>query len=331
MKTIFKLSAKSLYCSFSKKIILFFIAFFLTGSLRVCSSEYMDKILTFIPEKSSFLILADMTSLKEAEFSESLSEREEFPQEYRDFIQMTGINPEEDIRYIAGFGIFEDIEDSPVGGVIVRAEYDKEKLLSLIKEESRDRAKELRETKLSSITLYSLSFESDEEDVEFWISFPEDGYVLLGGYDALELIDTLIKDKKGYLSRESALYRYAAPPRSSSIISAALILGSDMIPEEMLMVNPLIAGLAGLEAVQLALGLEDSALEVIIYGFRDDEMENAQLAGMLNGFKGMAMMGASENPDAMEYIQRITVSHSAEAVSLRLVIPKELLFPPEEE
>jgi len=316
-----------------KTLAVSFLVSYSIAPLKASASGYLEGLMKYIPGSSDFLILGDIGAADEGAYTDSVFTEDDIPETYTEFLNNTGINPEEDIHFIAGFGFIGGLNDMPVGGAVIRMDYEEEKLLESLRAEREKLGVPVNEKQLSRLTLYGFPVEREGGEVEIWIAFPDSEHLLIGNPEGLSLINSLIEEGEGQLTGESPIYGFAFP-EEGYLLSAALILNDNLFsPDsaEFLTANPIIAALKGLEAIQFTLGFDERVLHLVLNGFRNNEVENAQLAGMLNGFKGMMMMASAENPEAAMYMDMVNIFYSPDSVTLRAVIPESMFAPGEEE
>ncbi|NLB35270.1 MAG: hypothetical protein GX817_05595 [Elusimicrobia bacterium] len=302
--------------------------------LKADSADYLDGLMQYIPADSEFLILGDIAAANEWALAySSFTEDDILDDVYGRLFENSGIDPVKDIHFLAGFVSLNESYDGGAGAVVVRLDFEKKKFLeSLIYERGKLDFPPAKKNELSHMELYDFPLLGEEGELEVWIGFPDKKHLVIGNLEGFELINNLIEKGQGQLTSESPIYEFANL-KENYFLSAAIMLNENLFSSDMvefLADNPIVGALQGIEAIQLTIGFEEESMHLVLNGLRESELENAQLAGMLNGFKGMMMMAAMEAPELAEYMDMINIDYSSDAVTLRVILPEEIFVIEEE-
>jgi hypothetical protein len=275
------------------------MAVFYIDVQRVVSIEYVNNLIT---EK-----------IEDDETSEELSEYEEFK-------ARTGINPLKDIHFVVGAITGETEKGKEEGVGIINLNYDKDQLLSAIKEkieeekgeegeEEEKEVDELIEEEYNGFTIYKVKEEKCEEEEgaeekeeeehgeeeeehgekkdDECFTFLDKSNIAIGNENGVKsVIDVLAKNKDNIFKNEGFSSLLKETNYKATLWGAALV-PPDVI-KEAISEKPELVILEAVNAASVALDYENQNFIAEIKIMSHDPTKNQELADNLNGYKDMA-------------------------------------------
>lgn len=276
----------------------------------------MDAALKLLPMDSKAVFYVDLKKVMSLESVNQALKSDKNYQEMQEFINKTGINPQEDIHYILG-SLTSMEGDNQEGVIIANLNYNKESMINLIKEESET---EILESEYSGHTIYT----TEEAEQMGSFCFLDENNVLIGNDSSIQsVIDILKNDSANVLENEemSAMIQQANKD--------ALAWGTFLIPSETVKEatssNPMLENLGSVKAAAMFFDYKNESYIGEIKLMSADPEKNKQVAELLNGLKAFGSMGAAENPALGDLMNKIEISSGDEFVKIYANIPETLI------
>jgi len=252
--------------------------------------------------------------MKDDMMFDDISKKQKLFKNYQDFIEKTGIDPKKDIKS-AIVAIFSELDEKePELSLIANLNYDKQKLLALLKESGKD----FQTSDFNGMTIFS---GKNEKGKEAGFIFLTENIITAGSLEGVKKVAGLVAGKSGKnILSDPKMKSYMDKVGSSSIFSFIF-----RFPEKM-------KGMKGNSMIQA-----DFSKAEALYGNVDfnsntwmgkfvlvsyNEEGNTNLVTTLNGLKGLGAMGG---PEIAELINNIDISATAESIVLSFKISSELL------
>ncbi len=297
------------------------------GDKGVGSAKGED-LLTFVPENAAGMLAVNFKKVAELEVFnktiEDLKKKQPEPEEkgfksYQDFIDQTGIDPQKDIHALV-LAFFGDLKISgqsePDFAAVLSLNYDKDKMLGLIKSKLAEEKEDLKEEKYQNLTIFKAK---DEKGKNVAFSFISDRLIVVGRDIQVKLVIDLSKGKgknifnnkkvKPYLkeiSGQMASFFFNFPEEGKKVHDAGMFK-MDLSKAELFFGHVNYKGDAWTGEIQLV---------------SHNPEGNEQLVTTLNGMKGMAAMGG---PEIAELVGNINLSATADAIKISFSLSNELL------
>ncbi|MFQ6070403.1 MAG: DUF3352 domain-containing protein [Candidatus Aminicenantales bacterium] len=275
------------------------------------------RVLKLIPEEVKAIFVIDIHKAMETDLIKNLLEQEKENKEFLQFMEKTGIDPQEDIYYIAAAVTGTTEEAVKKGVIIINLDYDKETLLSLLKKEAEE---ELKEEDYDGITIYTV----DNNGKSKAGAFLDSSHIIAGSEKEVKrVIDTYRKNASNILENKemSNLLKHT---NTRAIVWGVTLLPATSgvkIPERF---EPL-RFLQVLESATFYFDYRKDNLISEIRIFSKDQEKNQKIMDMLQGAKAFASLSASEEPVINEFLDRIEISSQADFIQVYTKIPSELL------
>ena len=282
----------------------------------------VDDMLRFVPEDANGVIFIDFHKAVSTEMADKAIKESKDYQKYQEFIQMTGIDPQKDIYFVTV--ALSEVAQKVEGGAIVNMKFDKEALLTLVKKKAEEEGQEVKEEDYNGIPIYTLGEEKGEKGEPEYFTFLDDSNII-AGKDVLvkSVIDVMQKRKENVLKNKALSDLIAKTDKN------AMIWGTVLIPSEAMnkvaSENPMLANLQSVNAASLAFDYKDKNVIAEIKVMSGNEEKNKQVAELLNGFKAMGSMLASQKPEIGELINNIEITSAADHVKIYAKVPEEVI------
>ncbi|MFC2169797.1 hypothetical protein ACFLRM_04450 [Acidobacteriota bacterium] len=279
-----------------------------------------EDILSMIPQDAKGVFFVDIHKAMSTEIASKAIEEDKNYQKYQEFIEKTGIDPKEDIYFLAAAATKDIGSENKTGVAIINLKYNADKLISLIKEEIKKEQGELIEKDYNGFTVYS----TEKEDKKGAFVFVDASNIVAGiESDVLSVLDVLEKKKENMFKNE-ALSGLVAQTNKEAIFWGAMIIPSETMAKAT-SENPMLRSLESLKSASLFFDYQNNSIIAEIKALSDNEEKNKQVADLLNGIKAMGAMASAEKPEIGELMDRVEISYAADHVKISANIPEELV------
>jgi len=324
-----------------------------------------ENALKLIPKDVMAVFFIDIHRVMTIEFIRNLIEEKENDEtsdeltDLQEFKAKTGIDPEKDINFIVG-AITGDTEKGKEEGVgIVNLTYNKDLLLSMIKEEiakekeeeheeqaeeehaeeeEGEEEHELIEEEYNGFTIYTVKEECEEEEEGEEeekeehgekheggesFAFLDKSNIAIGNKNAVKsVIDVLAKKKESILKNEelSALL--------TKVDKKAIFWGAALIPpdaiKEAISEKPELVILEDVNAASISLDYKNTNIIADIKIMSSDPTKNQELADNINGYKDMAALIQIQDLNMAEILDRIEITSFPDHINIYTSFPEDL-------
>lgn len=297
-------------------LVLFFTASCQKGE-KAAGPAGSENLLKLIPADVNAVIYMDLKDVLNTEFvNKSIKDNEDY-QKYQEFIEKTGMDPQQDI-YGAALGI-KDMQQSEKAMIVVNLKYDMEKIKAFMMEKADEEGNSLQETEYSGVTLLSM------EDDDMAMAPLDDSHMVLGNSPEglMAVIDVYQKKADNCLSNE-AITELLDKTNKSAMMWGGVVLPAEN-KEEMIGSNPMLQGLESMRAMAFYFDYKNANVEIEVKILSDDASKNKQIADFLTGLKSFGSMAAAEKPEIGELVNKIDVTSTEDHVRVYANIPEELI------
>lgn len=281
-------------------------------------SASVDDMLRLVPEDAIGVFFIDFHKAMSTEMVNKAIKESKGYEKYQEFIQITGIDPQKDIYFVAA-AVTEATEKAK-GGAIVNMKFDKEALLSLVRAKAAEEGQEITEEDYNGVPVYSV-WEKGEATL---FTFMDDSNIIAGNDVVVRSIIDVLQKKKENVFKNKALSDLIAKTNKS-----AMIWGAMLIPEEAMSKvasqNPMLGSLQSINAASMYFDYKNTNLIAEIKVMSSDEEKNKEVADLLNGVKAMGSMAAAQKPEIGELVKNIEIASTADHVKIYASIPEELI------
>lgn len=296
-----------------KYFIIVGVVFFLVSFTLFCAQQVApEKGLSFLPKESTFLFSANMTKLAATEFYNKVREEPEALEKYNEFVQKTGIDPEKHLERII-FSIPPDVAESRGFAVAAFGTFDREKILTAIKEEE-----EVETSTYEGLEIYT--FPAEEEPI--CMSFLAEGCIAFGCPETIKKMIELSQGKGESIEDNAEMMELL-----KDVNQEDMFWGVGLLPEALrqkAMANPMTKSFASLRSVILSMNAE-KGFDFYLMSRSDEEEDAKLLADAFKGFIALGKMGAGEKPDLLEALDNIKVDVKKNAVTISMHLSEDLM------
>lgn len=297
-------------------VFFFFISCGKKVSAPKAGSASADDMLSLVPENAKGVIMVDFHKAMSTEIaSKAIQENKDY-QKYQEFIKKTGVDPQKDI-YLVAIAATEVIKQGDTkGAAIINLKYNKDALLSLIKEQEG----KITEEDYNGFTIYS----TEKENEGGYFSFLDESNAVAGNKEGVKSIIDVLQKKKENVFKNQALSALIAKTNKDALLWGAFTIS----PETMTKVaskNPMLSNLKTINAATMYFDYKNKNIIVEIKVMSSDESKNQQIADLLNGVKAMGSMAAAKKPEIGELVNKIEITSATDNVKIYASVPEELI------
>lgn len=313
------------FAAFGTVIILALFVFISCGkqpSAPKAGSAKAEDMLSLIPRDVTGVFFIDFHRASAIETVDKIIKEDKNYQEYQEFVEKSGIDPQQDIYFIAmGIkGAMAQAQAKANATGIVNLKYDKETLLSLIKEKAAEEEGELDEEAYNGLTVYS--WKGKKEGGGF--TFLDESNIVLGDAGNVKAVIDIYQKKGENVFKNEILSTLLKKVNKDAMFWGAIAFSPEDM-SKMAAENPLLSTLEAVSAAYMSFDYEDRNIIAEISIMSSDETKNAQVADFLNGLKGMGGMLAAQDPNVGELLSRIEITSGADHVKINASIPEDLI------
>lgn len=274
-----------------------------------------EDVLKYLPMDAQGVFFVDVHGALATGAADKLMQGEDEYEKYLEFVEKTGINPKEDVFYVAGAIVSENPKDQE-GAAVINLRYEKEKILGLIEEEAE--APPVTQD-FSGLTLYTWE---DEDKNGF--AFLDESNVVVGDIGSVKACIEVMQKNRDNVFKNPDLSALLDKTDKDTLFWGAMLIPPKAL-EEATADNSRLEALKSLTAVILNFDYRSSTLMANIKALSNDAAKNKQIAEMLTGFKAMGAMMATEKPELGELLDAISITSGDDHVQITANIPQELL------
>ena len=280
------------------------------------SAVSADSALKILPMDSKAVFYVDLKKVMSLESVDQALKSDKNYKEMEDFINKTGINPQEDIHYIVG-ALTSMEKENQKGVIVANLNYNKDSMLNLIKEESE---KEITESEYNCFTIYST--EEAEEMGSF--CFLDESNILIGDNSGIQAVIDIVKNNGENVQKNEEMSAMLQQTNKDALVWGAFLIPSEAVSEAT-STNPMLGNLESVKAATMFFDYENKSYIAEIKLISTDPEKNKQVAELLNGLKAFGAMGAAENPAIGDLMNKIEITSGDEFVKIYANLPEDLI------
>jgi hypothetical protein len=274
--------------------------------------------------------------------------------DFQEFKAKTGIDPAQDINFIVGAitGKTEKGKEEGVG--IINLTYDKDLLLSTIKEElakekeeehenqaeeehGEKEEHEMIEEEYNGFTIYTVREECEEEEEEHGeeekehgkrheggsFSFLDESNIAVGNENAVKSVIDVLQKKKENVFKNEGFSSLLTKIDKEAIFWGAALIPPDAI-NEVISEKPELIILEAVNAASVSLDYKNKNIIADIKIMSSDPTKNQELADNLNGYKSLAALIQIQDLNMAEILDRIEITSFPDHVKIYTSFPEDL-------
>jgi len=161
-----------------------------------------EDMLRYLPGDVNGVFFVDFHTGINLEFMDKIIKDEEHFEDYQEFVEKTGIDPQKDIYFIAGAIRGEMKKEDEDVMAIIDLKYDKNSLITLMQQEAKKEGEEIIQEDYKGFMIYSPPEKEKKKSGSF--CFLNDSYITLGNKDGVKsVIDVFQKKEESVLKNEA--------------------------------------------------------------------------------------------------------------------------------
>ncbi len=326
-----------------------------------------ENALKLIPKDVMAVFFIDIHRVMTIEFINNLIKEKEGDEtsdeltDFQEFKAKTGIDPAKDINFIVGAITGETEKGKEEGVGIINLTYNKDLLLSMIKEElakekeeehekqaeeehGEKEEHEMIEKEYNGFTIYTIREEGDEEEGEEGeeeehgeeekehgkkhekggsFSFLDESNIVAGNENAVKSVIDVLQKKKENVFENQGLSSLLTKIDKEAIFWGAALMPPDAI-NEVISEKPELIILEAVNAASVSLDYKNKSIIADIKIMSIDPMKNQELADNLNGYKSMAALIQIQDLNMAEILDRIEITSFPDHVKIYTSFPEDL-------
>ncbi len=327
-----------------------------------------ENALKLIPKDVMAIFFIDIHRVMTIEFINNLIKEKKSDEtsdeltDFQEFKAKTGIDPAKDINFIVGAITGETEKGKEEGVGIINLTYNKDLLLSLIKEglakekeeEHEKQAEEehgekeeheMIEKEYNGFTIYTIREEGDEEEGEEGeeeeehgeeekehgkkhekggsFSFLDESNIVAGNENAVKSVIDVLQKKKENVFKNEGFSSLLTKIDKEAIFWGAALIPPDAI-NEVISEKPELIILEAVNAASVSLDYKNKNIIAAIKIMISDPLKNQELADNLNGYKSMAALIQIQDLNMAEILDRIEITSFPDHVKIYTSFPEDL-------
>ncbi|MDH5466390.1 MAG: DUF3352 domain-containing protein [Candidatus Aminicenantes bacterium] len=291
-------------------------------------SAVAEEMLRLIPKDVAVVFFINFNGVMQIEkvdefFNEKVQdEKFEGYSDYQKLIEMTGIDPKNDIHFIAAaMKAGEGNKDEWAVG-IVNLKYEKDSMLSFIQFKNEEEGSEIIEEEYNGLTLYTLKETVKGKDEEHSFAFIDKSNIVAGSVNLVKSVINVMQKKE-----ESVLKNEKFSTLFKGIDKGALFWGGVVIPPEasakLAEEIPMVSNVEAVKAVSLVFDYDDRNIMAEIKLMSDDPIKNQEIADNLISLKSMGSMITIQEFNFAEVLDRIEIFSAPDHVKIFASFPED--------
>ena len=238
--------------------------------------------------------------------------------DYQKFIEATGIDPLKDIFFIAAGTTGELEEDKEQGFGIINLKYNKNILLSWIREKS-EKEQALTEENYMGFKIYNIK----EKDEEVSLSFINNSNIVAGNKNEVQSVIDVIQKKRENIYKSEVFSSLLLQTNKEAIIWGGVVLPPESI-KEISAKHPMLRIIESVSAISACFDYRDRNIIIDQKLMSGDEAKNQEIANSLNQLKAMGAVIQIQDFNLGDILNRIEISSTTDYVRIYVSFPEDL-------
>lgn len=282
--------------------------------------EKAEDMLRYLPGDVNGIFFIDFHRGINLEFMDKIIKDEEHFEDYLEFAEKTGIDPQKDIYFIAGAIRGEMKKDDEDVVAIINLKYDKNTLITLIQQEAEKEGEEINEENYSGFMIYSPPEKEKKKRGSF--CFLNESYITLGKKDAVKSVIDVFQKKEVSVLKNKAFSSLFSKTNKESLLWGGIIIPTEQ--KSLLTENPMFTDMESIDAISMAFDYKEQNIILDIHLMVRDPIKSQEMADKLNEFKSMGAMIQIQDLDMAELLDRIEINSGGDHVRIFASFPEDL-------
>ena len=282
-----------------------------------------NDMLSLLPADALGVLFIDFHRIMSIEAVDEMIKEEEDKednQKYQEFIEKTGIDPQEDIYSIAASAAMGEGKEIKTVSVVINLKYNRETLFPLIKE-NMEEEEELTENEYNGFTIYTTK---KQQKIAACFDFLNDSYIGLGNEEGVKAVIDVLQKKRENVFKNDSLAALLVDANKGALLWGAAAIPPE-IKEEMTDASPMLKDIEAINAVSLSFDYKNKSFIAEIKLLTGDPDKSQQIEDSLNGLKMMGSMIQIQDFNAAEVLDNIEITAGPDHVRIYASFPEELL------
>jgi hypothetical protein len=281
-------------------------------------SAKASDLLDLLPAESKGVVVVDVHRVMQTEAVGKAIAESKDKAKYDEFVQTTGINPQNDIFYFVGAAMGDLGQKDMDGVALVNMKYEKEKLLALMKKEGGEMSTE----EYGGLTLYTGT--PKEEKAPVSAVFLDESNILFGTSPAVKKAIDVRQKKADNVWKNPQISTLLKGMNTNAMFWAGFAVPADKLKQASSQ-NPMLGPFSNINALVLSFDYKDKNILAEIKAMSPGEATNKQMADALNGFKALGAGAAAKEPLFGEVLNKIEISSAPDHVKISANLPESLI------
>ena len=291
-------------------------------------SAAAEEMLRLIPKDVAAVFFINFNGVMQIEkvdefFNEKVQD-EKFDgySDYQKLIEMTGIDPKNDIHFIAVAMKEGEGPKNEWAVGIVNLKYNKDSLMSFIRFKNEEEGSEIIEEEYSGIALYTVKETVKGQEEEHSFAFIGESNIVAGDVNLVKSVINVMQKKE-----DSVLKNEKFSTLFKDMDKGALFWGGVIVPPEasakLAEEVPMASTVEAVQAVSLLFDYDDRNIMAEIKLMSDDPIKNQEIADNLISLKSMGSMITIQEFNFAEVLDRIEIYSAPDHVKIFASFPED--------
>jgi hypothetical protein len=275
-------------------------------------------LLNLLPADAKGVVVIDIHRVMLTEAAGKAIAENKDKAKYDEFVQTTGIDPQNDVFYFVGAALGDLGQKEMDGVALVNLKYEKEKLLALLKKEGG----ELTLEEYGGLTIYTGTPKEEKKPVS--AAFLDESNILFGTTSAVKKAIDVREKKADNVWKNEQIAALLKGMNTNAMLWAGFAVPADTMKQASSQ-NPMLSAFSNIQALVLSFDYKDKSVLAEIKAMSPGEATNKQMADALNGFKALGAGAAAKEPLVGEVLNKIEISSAADHVKISANLPETLI------
>lgn len=305
------------------RILVFFVIF----SFTACSQnvEVNDSgvtsaasVMTLLPADIQGIFIMDVNRVMMTEFAnKTINEKDNYPK-YRDFVAETGLDPQNDIYWVAIALTGLPEKNRQEGAAVISMTYDRERLLAALKKEHPG----MSDITYSGVTVHTGMKGRGGKPGS--AAFLDETRAVFGSETMVKAVIDVYRKKQDNVFRNRTLSDLIEKTDRDAMAWSAFAVSPDAMKVAVSQ-NSMISRFQDFHALTMFFDYRNMMFDMEVRFWGGELNRNSQLADLLTGFKALGATAAAENPDFADLLNRFDILAGPDFLTIQAAVPEDLV------
>jgi len=289
-------------------------------------SAKAEDMLGLIPKDVRGIFFIDFHRVMGIEVVSKALEDDEGHKDYQPFMEMTGIDPQKDIYFIAG-GVSGEMEKAKQKAVvIINLKYNKDSLLPLITGK-KGKEEELKEEEYNGFKIY-YSLKKEESGMKTAAGpsfcFIDNSNILAGDTAKVKSVIDILQKKGENVFKNEPLSALIAKTNKEALLWGAVVIPPEAM-DKIVSTNSMLNDLKAVNAASFYFDYRDKNIMAEIKAMSGDASKNQEVADYLNNWKTMGALVTIQDFNLGEVLNKIEITSGPDHVRIYINLPESFI------